>query len=57
VRRDHAEDGVAEELEPLVRFQTAPGPLVDVRGVDQRRLQQLGVTEGIAQRPAERGCN
>src|SRR5438067_10600682 len=53
MRHDHAEYGVAQELEALVRFQATTRPLIDVRSVDQRCLQQRGVAEGVAERPGK----
>jgi hypothetical protein len=40
IRHHHAEDGVAEELEPLVRG--VPGVLGAPRSVDQGRGQEIG---------------
>ena len=49
---DHAEHGVAEELQPLVGGQ--PAVLVGVRAVGQGALEQLGVQTWITERCAAR---
>ena len=53
---DHdAEHRIAEELEALVRFETAAWPLVHVRRVDERCLEQQRVAERVTKRLGEIG--
>src|SRR5205085_9708018 len=53
VRDHHPEHGVAQELEALIGFQGAARALVDVRSVDESRLEQRDIAERIAERLAE----
>src|SRR5262245_52307068 len=51
----HAEHGVAEELQALVRLESSAGPLIDVGGMDESRFKQRGVAERGAKRPGKGG--
>ena len=48
-RRDHAEHGITQKLEPLVAGIAARTVFIGVRAVHERILQQRPVTECIAQ--------
>jgi hypothetical protein len=50
---DHAEDGVTEELQPLVGRQ--PAVLVGERPMGERALEQLGVQLGVPERCSQLG--